>query len=603
MGRISDEDIRRVREATDAVALISERVELKKRGRLYWGNCPFHDEKTPSFKIDPSNQLWHCFGCGAGGDVFKFVMDSDHLDFGEAVRMLADRAHIDIVETGGPGVPRSHRERLVEASVAARDFFVETLNRSREPSAQHAREYLGSRGMGSDVAKRWSIGFAPGRGAMSRELRRRGFTEAELVDANLSLRGDRGGLRDRFFDRVMFPINDIHGRTIAFGGRALGDGGAKYLNTQETPVFHKSANMYALDRAKASITTAGEAIVVEGYTDVIALHEVGITNVVATLGTALTLQHVRQLMRFANRIIYVFDGDAAGLRAADRASEFIDHTFGPQWSRDRIEFLALALPEGADPADFITQKGPDAFRDLLKRAEPILDFTLNRILDRWNLDRPEERASALREAAELLAPMKGTLIAEDYSKILMDRLRLPSLHTVLDAIDRTERRTPSSTADENQVAPVMLSAEEQLERRLLSMVATSPRFLGDANAILDEVEWSDPLHARIATGLIEGRYGTTPTEIVSSAEREIPGAGAILSGSDAGTEADSALIIDSLKRDLKEMSLDSEIRRGLARLRDAEGARSNDVLSADEYDRLFSRVVELQQELARLRAL
>lgn len=603
LGRISDEDIRKVREATDAVALISERVELKKRGRLYWGNCPFHDEKTPSFKIDPGNQLWHCFGCGQGGDVFKFVMDSDHLNFGEAVRMLADRAHIDIVETGGRGVSRSHRERMVEASGAARDMFVETLNRSRDASAQTAREYLGRRGLGSDVAKRWSIGYAPGRGAMSRELRGKGFTESELIDANLSLKGDRGGLRDRFYDRIMFPINDIHGRTIAFGGRALSDGGPKYLNTQETPIFHKSSNMYALDRAKASITTEGAAIVVEGYTDVIALHEAGITNVVATLGTALTQQHVRMLMRFANRIVYVFDGDAAGLRAADSAAEFIDHTFGPQFSRERVEFLALTLPDGADPADYIEKEGAEAFKRLLATAEPILDFSLNRILDRWNLDRPEERASALREAADLLAPVKGTLIAEDYAKILVDRLQLPSLHTVLDAIARADRKPTAEASEDLRVAPVTLTAEEQMERRLLSLVATDSRLIGDGARILSDVEWTAPLHAEIAAGLIAGRFGGSPTEIVGAAEREFPGAGAILSGSDSVPDTDLTMIIEALKHDLQEIALDKEVRRGLARLREAESLRDSHGMGAEEYDRIFSRVVDLQQELARLRAL
>ena len=221
MGRISDEDIQRVRDATDLIGLISERILLKPKGRLQWGLCPFHGEKTPSFKVDPATQLWHCFGCGLGGDVFGFVMRSDNVDFPDAVRMLADRSRIELVEEAG-GVPRGRKERIFAACEEAATFYQKVLSGSREPGPEDARRYLGGRGLGSEIAKSWRLGYAPGRGALVKHLSQQGFSAEEMVDANLALKDDSGRLKDRFYERVMFPINDLQGRVIAFGeiGRA-----------------------------------------------------------------------------------------------------------------------------------------------------------------------------------------------------------------------------------------------------------------------------------------------------------------------------------------------------------------------------------------------
>ncbi|MDZ4063130.1 MAG: CHC2 zinc finger domain-containing protein, partial [Coriobacteriia bacterium] len=252
MGRIPDEDVQRVRDATDVVALISESIVLKQKGRLYWGLCPFHGEKTPSLKADPATQLWHCFGCGAGGDAIGFLMRQEHCEFLDAVRALADRARIEIHEVGD-ATPRGHKERLIEACEAAADFYHKVLVSGRDENSETARAYLANRGFGIDVAREFQLGFAQGRGTLARHLHELGFTAEEIVESNLGLRTDRGDVRDRFFDRVMFPIRDLRGRTIAFGGRVLGEGEPKYLNTSETAVFQKSRNLYALDRAKNEI--------------------------------------------------------------------------------------------------------------------------------------------------------------------------------------------------------------------------------------------------------------------------------------------------------------------------------------------------------------
>ena len=264
MARISDDDIRRVREATDLVSLVNERVVLNQKGRLFWGCCPFHDEKTPSFKIDPDLQNWHCFGCGKSGDVFGYLMESEHLEFPEAVRALADRANIEITEVGGSGIPRSLKDRMMQACAEAENFYHMELMRSRDAGPTQARAYLHERGFGSECAREWKLGYAPGHGKLVAHLQSRGFTRDELVGANLAFVNKGGYLIDRFFERVMFPVHDLQGRSIAFGGRIMGQGEPKYLNTSETPIFHKSSNMFGIDVAKNAIVNSGEAIVVEG---------------------------------------------------------------------------------------------------------------------------------------------------------------------------------------------------------------------------------------------------------------------------------------------------------------------------------------------------
>ncbi|MDO4443833.1 MAG: DNA primase, partial [Slackia sp.] len=308
MPGLSDDDIRRVREASDLAVIAGERVVLRQRGRDLWGCCPFHNEKSPSFKIDPTTQLWHCFGCGEGGDVFSFVMKMDDLGFLDAVRELAKRAGIQLTEEPGAAVARGRKARLKEACEKAAEFYHLQLMRTRRPELDEARTYLAARGLGGSVPNEWNLGYAPGRQALVRYLRSQGFSAQELVDANVALQSDRGGgLRDRFFGRIMFPIRDADGATIAFGGRVVGAGEPKYLNSQETPIFHKSEVLFGLDKAKAAMASTGVAVVVEGYTDVIAMHEAGVKNVVATLGTALTIQHIRTISRHAkHRIVYLY---------------------------------------------------------------------------------------------------------------------------------------------------------------------------------------------------------------------------------------------------------------------------------------------------------
>ena len=415
---ISDEDIQKVSAATDFVSLVSETVPVKQKGRDFWCCCPFHQEKTPSCKIDPAENLWHCFGCGEGGTVFTYVMKLHNVTFREAVHMLADRAHVDIDDTSEGGVPTSKKSRLKECCKQACEFFSEQLLRGKSSGCNNARAYLHSRKFNIDVAKRWNLGFAPGNGQLVQKLSELGFTNDEIEKTNLGY-NRQGTLSDRFFNRVMFPIFDIRGDCVAFGGRVLGEGNPKYLNSSETVIFHKSNVLYGLDKAKSDIVSSGYAVVVEGYTDVIACHEAGIKNVVATLGTSLTMQHIKLLSRYASKkIVYLFDGDEAGQRAAERALQFIDYQMTPEAGQSRCDLHAATIPNNMDPAELIDSKGAEAMREILDNSGSLIEFGIKRRIAKHDLSNPEGRSRALVDAISILAPIKDSILAKDYASLI-----------------------------------------------------------------------------------------------------------------------------------------------------------------------------------------
>jgi len=427
----SDEDITKVREATDLIQLIGERVALKQRGRQWWGCCPFHNEKTPSFKVDPASGLWHCFGCGEGGDAFGYVMRTESMDFGEAVLFLAERAHITLTVDARASARKAQSDVLRAVCAETARWYNEQLLRVKGPAQDAARAYLGRRGFGTGIADKWQLGYAPGRGELFAHLKAKGHKLADMVAVNV-VTDYRGNPRDRFFERVIFPITDLQGRVVAFGGRVVegltaapgaGMPTAKYLNSNDNPLFHKSDHLYGIYQARRSIVEHSCALVVEGYTDVIALHEAGLTYTVATLGTALNAHQVRLLARFAKRIVYVFDGDEAGQRAADRAVEFIDQTVMPEFASDPLQLDVVVIPGGADPAELVaTSDGQQQMLSLIDEARPLFEFALDRRLARWDLDRPEQRQRALRDAVEVIASLQGSLLGSEYAQILADKL-------------------------------------------------------------------------------------------------------------------------------------------------------------------------------------
>lgn len=610
MARISDADIARVREATDLVAVVQDVAPLKPKGRDLWCCCPFHQEKTPSMKVDPSTQLWHCFGCGEGGDVFGFVMKSEDLSFPEAVRLLADRAHIDIVEEEGrgPHTTQNQKLRLKEVCRETAEFYHGQLMRNPAPEAADARNYLAGRGFKTPVAKRWMLGFAPGRGALVRHLTSKGFSGEEMTLANVALPGRDGRLRDRFFNRIMFPIFDASGDCIAFGGRVVGKGEPKYLNSQETPLFHKSKVLYGLDKAKASMAASGVAIVVEGYTDVIALHEAGIKNAVATLGTALTMRHIRLLSRHAqHRIVYLFDGDAAGQRAADRALGFIDESMTPEAGRSKVELAAVTLPDDLDPAEFVAARGADALRALIERAQPLLKYGIDRRLAASDLTTAEGRTRALTEALAVLAPIKDSLLAKDYAVQIAGRCRAREEDALaaLAALEAPARRD-EGPADGGAPAPRpaapaptrrLTQAERsrlRFEREFLSVLAQHP-LLALAHADeLAQVQWRRSAHGAIAASLLEtlaADPGAAAGTLVTNATVAVPGAAGTLTAAAVPEGQDPAAVAAYLAEELSLGDAEEAIASMRALLSDPSQ------LAPEDYDALFQSVVGMQGDL------
>lgn len=397
-----------VRDAVPIDAVVSEYLQLRNAGGgNLKGLCPFHDEKSPSFQVSPSKGLFHCFGCQEGGDTIAFVMKIDHLTFSETVERLAAKAGITLrYEEGGynPGHQRGERIRLIEAHKAAAQFYAEQLD---GPEAQIGRQFLAERGFDEAAARHFGVGYSPaGWDHLTRFLRGKGFTDKELIVSGLSQESRGGKPIDRFRGRLMWPIRDVGGEVVGFGARKLreDDNGPKYLNTPETPVYRKSQVLYGIDLAKKEIAKSSRAVVVEGYTDVMACHLAGVTTAIATCGTAFGGEHIKILRRLlmdngSARVIFTFDGDAAGQKAALRAFED-DQKFAAE------TYIAVA-PDGMDPCDLRLAKGDEAVAELAEPRVPLFEFALRQIVSRYDLDTPAGRAAALDEAAPVVARIKN----------------------------------------------------------------------------------------------------------------------------------------------------------------------------------------------------
>ena len=421
-GRIRDEDIALVRERSAVDEVVGEYLQLRSAGGgSLKGLCPFHEEKTPSFNVTPARGLWYCFSCTEGGDVIRFVQRIDNLGFAEAVERLAARAGLELrYEQGGhvPGQEHTQRRRLIEAHRAAADFYAERIVAGE---AAAARAFLASRGFEEAGWARFGVGYAPADwDALTRHLRGRGFTDAELLRGGLARQGRRGPV-DMFRGRLIWPIRDLTGDVIAFGARKLAedDDGPKYLNTPETPLFRKSSVLYGADLAKRDISQRRQAVIVEGYTDVMACHLSGVTTAVATSGTSFGDGHVKIIRRllldsdkFRGEVIFTFDGDAAGQRALDRADKF---------ESDFVTQTMFALqPDGLDPCDLRLKQGEAAVRDLIAQRVPLYEFVIRGELGKHNLDTNEGRLAALDAAAAIIGRIKDFGLRDRYA-ISLDR--------------------------------------------------------------------------------------------------------------------------------------------------------------------------------------
>lgn len=579
---------------------------MRQRGKDFWCCCPFHQEKTPSCKVDSVSQTWHCFGCGEGGDIISYVRKLDDVDFVDAVRFLARRANIELAESAQATKAHSLKARLKAVCQETASFYHMLLMRSSDEGAASARTYLSGRNLGGSVPASWNLGYAPGRRQLVTHLRSLGYTDNEMIEANVAVRGSQG-VNDRFFNRVMFPISDVRGDCIAFGGRVIGQGEPKYLNTGDTPIFHKSEVLFALDKAKARMTSTGDAIVVEGYTDVIALHESGFTNVVATLGTSLTRQHIRLLSHHAkSRIIYLFDGDEAGQRAADRALQFIDSSITPEAGVSRVDLCAVTLPDNLDPAEFIAARGPEAFKQVLEGAIPLIRFGIDRRLSRFDLSTPEGRARATNEALAVLAPIKESLLAKDYAVYIASRvhareqdilLRLSELKapTLVDYEQRTTARPVKRPAVRN------LSPAERnrlrTEREFLSLCAHNPAMVPDFMNELGQTEWHEKVHAELSQIMMEivaAEPAVTVADLIMRAQERCKYAARILTASTVQSEAPAH---DTLRFLADELAI-GDMESAIALMRSQMEAAQ----SEEERDLIFQSILVLQAELNSLRS-
>ena len=389
---------------TDIVDLVSESVRLTKKGNSYWGCCPFHSEKTPSFHVVPDRQMYKCFGCGKGGGAINYVMELENLSFREAVEVLAKRAGMEMPEDvrGHSAGARQRREKLLAINKQAARVFHRWLY---EPEGAQGLDYLRRRGLSQRTLTRFGLGFAPNRwDALIEAMAQEGYDKRDLLDAGLAVNNKDGRIYDRFRNRVMFPIIDVRGEVIGFGGRVMDDSTPKYLNSPDTPVYNKSRNVFALNIAKKS--KAGRVILTEGYMDTISLHQAGFDSAVASLGTSLTQEHAQLLSRYFKEAVIAYDGDGAGVAAAQRAIPLLE--------KAGLKVRVLKVTGAKDPDEFIKAYGPDAFLRLLDQSENQVDYRLEQLRSKYDLKDDAQRVSFLQEAAQLLSTLPSPVEREIY---------------------------------------------------------------------------------------------------------------------------------------------------------------------------------------------
>ena len=598
-GRIRDEDVAYIRDRAPIDEIVGEYVQLKSAGGgQKKGLCPFHDEKSPSFHVTPSKGYFHCFGCQTGGDVIAFLMKIDHLTFTETIERLADRMGYTLrYDEGGPSTPAfsaGARSRLIAANTEAARFYQEQLNTS--PDAAHGRDLLTKRGFDKDACMKFGVGFAPDEwDALTKHLRAQGYSIDELETAGLSKMGQRGPI-DRFRNRLTWPIRDISGDVVGFGCRKLAsdeeDQGPKYLNTPETPVYKKSQVLYGLDAAKKEIAKKRQAVIVEGYTDVMAAQLAGITTAVATCGTAFGADHIRILRRllmdddsFRGEVIFTFDGDAAGQKAALRAfsedQKFVTQTF------------VAVEPDGLDPCELRQQKGDLALRDLIARRVPLFEFAIRAELAHHKLDSAEGRVNALNAAAPLVAQIRDKSLRPEYTRLLAGWLGT-EVEIVSKAVAQGVKSQPKAsesieptTQDDSSWRPDPNEARLILEREVLkARLQEASLFTGTLWSDIEPGAFTHPAYKELRKTIDEVAEISTETisdERIKTLFTELTVEPIRADGKP------SAAYVESIVARLREVA----ISRSIAELKSSL-QRLNPVENEIEYNAAFAQLVALE---------
>ena len=587
MARIRQEDVEAVKERTDIVQLVGQYLTLKKSGHdSLTGLCPFHQEKTGSFSVSPSKQVFYCFGCGKGGDAITFLRELESLTYVEAIERLASAAGVSLRYEGDSAAERRASERrksLYRANEQAAQLFASMLRDGRE--ANDARAYVTERGITPETVERFQIGYAPGYSdfLLRRLSGARDLSTEVLLEAGLATRGEDGAVRDRFRGRLTFPIQDLQGRYIGFGARVLPSDArageqAKYLNTAETSIYRKHEVLYNMHRARQAVAKSGDVFVVEGYTDVIGLAQAGIDNAVATCGTALGEKHVEQLSRFAGRAILSFDSDEAGARAAERAFAFQE--------RFPVTIVVLVMPEGLDPADFVAKHGPDAVRAAAASARPLVEYMVRRTVGRHDLGTIEGQSEAVADALPLLERLTDPVRRSEYAGLLAD-LAGVSHASVAQSLQRRLGGKPAEVATTMKRG----TARERVEREALRLIVRGD-VTPELASTLDTGDFSSPKQRALFDALRGVGWNT----------------GAITGGGDPDLASRvAALAVEPLEGDPSPAYAEAVI----ARLREfVLKARSDEIrarlqklnpMTDAGYDDLFKQLVEVDGELRRLR--
>ncbi len=531
-GRIVKDDIEDLRRQADIVAVVGDYTTLKRAGKSHKGLCPFHTERTPSFTVTQDGNFFNCFGCGASGDIYDFLMRIEGLEFPEAVEQLARRTGFQLryeQMTAREQREVGQRSRLVAVTAAAAEFFTAQLF---SEEGEVARDYLRGRGFGKAEARTFDLGYAPNRwDALSLALTDKGFPAEDLITTGLSMRNDRGGLRDRFRGRLVFPIHDPGGDVIGFGGRVLpeldyGDfDPPKYLNSAETPLYKKTRVLYGVPQARPEIVRAEQVLVCEGYTDVMALNQAGFANAVATCGTAVGTEHLRMIARYAQRVVLAFDGDAAGVKAAERAWEAA-RELRSDGQGSALDLRVLVLPDGTDPADLVREVGAEGLRTAVDGATPVVPFVVRHHLGAADLTSEAGRIKALRDVIEVLGREPDLDLRREWARTEV----AAGIGISYDFVARTAARsgveldahegiaTPRRAAPAGRGTGRATSAPRaRLERAVLRGAIQHPELLPDEWFELTEDDFSHETARALAATLFEAGGAGVPLQLVIDA--------------------------------------------------------------------------------------
>lgn len=573
VGRINDQDIQDLINQCDIVSEISEHVKLTKKGKYFWGRCPFHEEKTPSFKVDQEAQLYYCFGCHEGGNLFTFLSKTQNMTFIEAVEYLAGKHGVRL-RRSTENKKYNKLERLYKLNEQGRKFFSSTLHSS---TGEKALQYVLNRGFSDQIIREFDLGLAPkSEKALLTFLKKEGFSDEEAVACGLA-KSSNGYMRDFFSARLIFPIRDMQGRVVAFGGRTLSTTGPKYLNTPETEIFIKNSTLYGFFQAKKEIIKLNCALITEGYTDVLALNQAGIKNCVATLGTALTVNHLKILNRFAEKIIIVFDGDPAGLSAAERVLELDVYT---------QNIYVISLPDNQDPADYIKNESLESFSALVENAKPLAGFCIDTALNRFPLDSFENKMKAANAAVKILHKIDDPIALSLNRKLLAEKLGIDEKSIVV----KKKGTTPAKTSNAPK-APAT-DASEKAQREIIKIFLQHSAYLTYLD-FLDDHDFQSPVYQDILTVLKKTGCGKKVNEIINEIENinmKNMIARLAVEEIESGNLDNLEAYCFALMNKLKELSLERKITDLKSRL------QKMNPLKEIEYNNMFKKLIDLEAQ-------